>query len=151
MGMFMGYKKIIFAPHEDDLIYGLLSPFFCVRLSSLNANKVLRIVTNHTSELLVVRNGNLIVITGKLITAYEVESNDGWLFNIVDDAKLFSDNNMQVVYLPKYNSGGYAQVAFKRVLDSASANVLQCSTAYSGSPIASGEEIIVNITFATKL
>ena len=34
----MGYKKIIFAPHEDDLIYGLLSPFFCVRLSSLNAN-----------------------------------------------------------------------------------------------------------------
>lgn len=116
---------------------------------SVNANKILRIATNHTSELLVVKNRNLITITGKLITKYEVASNDGWLFNIEDDAKLFSDNNMQVVYLPKY-SGGYTQVAFKRTLDSGSNNVIQCSTAYSGNAIKSGEEISIIITLATQ-
>lgn len=118
-------------------------------LSALNASKVLEVYTLHTSELLAIKTKNLIIITGKLITKYEIESNNGWLFNIVDNTELFSDNNMQVVYLPKY-SGGYAQVAFKKVLDNNSKNVLQCNTAYSGDPITAGEEVIVNIVFATK-
>ena len=118
-------------------------------ISALNANKVLEVYTIHTSELLAIKTKNLIIITGKLIIKYEIASNNGWLFNIVDNAELFSDSNMQVVYLPKY-SGGYAQVAFKKTLDNNSKNVLQCTTAYSGDPITAGEEVIVNIVFATK-
>lgn len=123
----------------------LLFSKFC----SVNANKVLEVYTIHTSELLAIKTKNLIIITGKLIIKYEIASNNGWLFNIVDNAELFSDSNMQVVYLPKY-SGGYAQVAFKKTLDNNSKNVLQCTTAYSGDPITAGEEVIVNIVFATK-
>lgn len=99
--------------------------------------------------MLVIKIKNIIIITGKLITKYEIGSNDGWLFNIVGNTELFSDNNIQVVYLPKY-SGGYVQVAFKKTLDGSSKNVLQCATAYSGNAIPAGEEIIVNITLATK-
>ena len=137
------------AAHWEETNMETIRAEMAAEVSSLNASKVLEVYTLHTSELLAIKTKNLIIITGKLITKYEIESNNGWLFNIVDNTELFSDNNMQVVYLPKY-SGGYAQVAFKKVLDNNSKNVLQCNTAYSGDPITAGEDVIVNIVFATK-
>ena len=73
MGMFMGYKKIIFAPHEDDLIYGLLSPFFCVRLSSLNANKQ-NIIKEGSIRATTDSNGNIYIDAA----SYEISVLNAW-------------------------------------------------------------------------
>lgn len=79
---------------------------------------------------------------GKVIAKYEIQENNGWLFNVNTSSVL--QNNNQVINLLT-NENNSAQFQLKNSSDS-----IECSTAYSSKPIGTNVEVFVNIVIPVK-